>query len=194
MRIIIDSFLRRISIPVLAVLLLGATASADPGVYQSPDAFVEQAFSGEAPDARALWLRAELRDAVSDVLGHAPAPRVRYWRRDGQTVWILDEVGKEKPITAGVVVREGAIDDIRVLVFRESRGWEVKHTFFTRQFEDARLTSDGELSRSIDGITGATLSVRAMKKMARVALLLDAHARSKTTELAGAHTEPRAQR
>jgi hypothetical protein len=99
--------------------------------------------------------------------------RVRYWQEQTQTVWIMDEIGKELPITTGIVVSNGAIDRVRVLVFRESRGWEVRHDFFTNQFKGASMQEDGRLNRQIDGISGATLSVRAVEKLARVALLLD---------------------
>ncbi len=171
---------------VLAALLFThpGPATAESGEYQSPEEFVRLAFPQADPAARALWLRAGLRDEVADILGRAPAPRIRYWQAGSRTAWILDEIGKDRPITAGVIVDGGAIADVRVLVFRESRGWEVKHPFFTDQFHDARLTADHDLDQSIDGITGATLSVRAMKKMARVALLLDAHAQGRTGDLA----------
>ena len=43
---------------------------------------------------------------------------------------------------------------------------------FTQQFNHAALTKDVTLNQSIDGITGATMSVSAMKKIARIALLL----------------------
>ena len=112
--------------------------------------------------------------------------RVRYWQAGSRTAWILEEIGKDKPITAGFVVEDGHIDTVEVLVFRESRGWEVKYPFFTRQFRDVRLGDRGELNRQVDGITGATLSVRAMTRMARVALLLDDHVRSSSTTLAQA--------
>ena len=88
-------------------------------------------------------------------------------------MWVLDEIGKELPITTGIIVNNGAIERVRVLVFRESRGWEVRHDFFTNQFKGAGMTKDGRLDRQIDGISGATLSVRAVEKLARVALLLD---------------------
>ncbi len=188
MRIILDSIIDRAARALLAAaaLVCAAGALAEAGVYRSPEAFIEQAFPDGAPAARALWLRAELRDGVAEILGRAPTPRVRYWQRDGRTVWVLEEIGKDKPITAGVVVRDGAIEAVEVLVFRESRGWEVKYPFFTRQFHQARLTGGRNLDQPIDGITGATLSVRAMTRMARVALLLDAHARGTVTDLATA--------
>ena len=45
--------------------------------------------------------------------------------------------------------------------------------FFTRQFVGLTLqASNSQLSETIDGVTGATLSVKAVKKSARFALLL----------------------
>jgi hypothetical protein len=169
--------------------MLGAfpagTAYAGSEVYQTPDEFIAEVFSGRSPDAQALWIKPDLRRQLTEVLGHNPGLRQRYWGGDQRTVWVLDEIGKDRPITAGVVVNDGAIEEIRVLVFRESRGWEVKYPFFTRQFLNARL-EDRDLSRNIDGITGATLSVRAMKRMARAALLLHEHTTGSNSTLAQA--------
>lgn len=161
----------RIRIIIGCVLGMVSSADAWAQVYQTPEDFVTEVFHGAAPSARALWINPELRRELTDILGHKPGLRVRYWRRDKRSVWVLDEVGKDQPITAGVVINDGAIEDIRVLAFRESRGWEIKFPFFTQQFLNARLDHGG-LTRNIDGITGATLSVRAMKRMASAALLL----------------------
>jgi hypothetical protein len=72
----------------------------------------------------------------------------------------------------GLVVNADGLELIRVLAFRESRGWEVRYPFFTDQFPGTRLTTDNKLDRNIDGISGATLSVRALEKLARLALYL----------------------
>jgi hypothetical protein len=88
-------------------------------------------------------------------------------------VWILEEVGKEEPITAGFVVADGRIDHVRVLVYRESRGGEVRYPAFLKQFKSSKLAQDNTLDGSIDGIAGATLSVGAMERMARLALFFD---------------------
>jgi hypothetical protein len=61
-----------------------------------------------------------------------------------------------------------------VLAFRESRGWEIRYPFFTDQFSGLTLAPDGYLSKPIDGITGATLSVRAVERVTRLALWLNA--------------------
>ena len=155
------------------LLLLVGIASAGT-VYQSPEDFVRQAFDGAAPAAEALWLTGEVAEGYEAIMGHAPRRlRVRYWAADGRSAWVLEAIGKERPLTAGFVVEEGRLLRTRLLVFRESRGAEVRLPAFTRQFGGAGLGPDRRLDRSIDGVTGATLSVRAMKRMARLALYLD---------------------
>ena len=128
---------------------------------------------GKPPAAETLWLVGDLQPAVRAILGHDyPAARVRYWRNEKRTVWVLDEIGKEMPITAGVAINDGAVERVKVLVYRESRGWEVKSPSFTAQFSGAKLAEGHKLDRHIDGISGATLSVRALQKLTRLALLL----------------------
>lgn len=169
--------MRRIWLICSSSLLAAAVAFAgnggQAGRYLEVDDYLSHAFAGAAPEASTLWVSGELREAVEKALGHRfGALRTRYWF-DGETsVWVLDEIGKELPITIAVTVRENAIVNVRVLEFRESRGWEVRYPFFTEQFEHARLANDGRLDRDIDSITGATLSVNAVTRIARVALLL----------------------
>ena len=52
------------------------------------------------------------------------------------------------------------------MTFRETRGDEVRHNFFTKQFDGVELTAKNGLTQHIDGITGATMSVRALTKVA----------------------------
>jgi hypothetical protein len=73
----------------------------------------------------------------------------------------------------GLIIDKSQIQLLKVLAFRESRGWEVKHDFFTRQFNTASITEELQLNKTIDGISGATLSVRALKKIAIIALYLE---------------------
>lgn len=158
---------------LLGLLLLVSSAADARGVYQEPDAFIQEVFDGDPPAAETVWLAGQVKARVADILGHEyPALRVRYWLRDGRSAWILEEIGKEEPITTGIVVERGRIALIRVLIFRESRGYEVRHPFFTDQFKDATLEDNGRLDRPIDGITGATLSVHALTRLARMALYL----------------------
>ena len=162
------------------VFLAGlSTLALARGTYQEPEAFLQDTFADELPDPAVIWLTGDRKEAVQQILGHRYASlRVRYWRQAERSAWILEEIGKDLPITIGFVIHAGHIERIKVLVFRESRGWEIRHPFFTDQFRDARLDDKGNLDRTIDGISGATLSVRAMKKLARLALYLDAETRT----------------
>ncbi|EEB78686.1 hypothetical protein GPB2148_1584 [marine gamma proteobacterium HTCC2148] len=65
------------------------------------------------------------------------------------------------------------METVRILAFRESRGWEVKYPYFTEQFSGATADENNRLDRRIDGITGATLSVNAVQKVVRWAVYLD---------------------
>lgn len=160
------------------LLLLAATSPpvAGQGRYLTTDGFLREAFPDGAAEPHAVSMTAPLRAAIEKILGHAFEPRrVRYWAEGARTAWILDEIGKERPITIGVTVDGGKLETVRILEFRESRGSEVRYRFFTRQFENAGLGRDGHLDRRIDGITGATLSVAAVTRVARVALVLHQH-------------------
>jgi hypothetical protein len=148
------------------------------GAYQQPEDFVREAFGGAPPEPSRLWLDSGLQAQIREVLERD----LRYWGRDRRTAWVLEEIGKEQPITTGIVVEDGKIDQVKVLVFRESRGFEVRYPFFTDQFRGATLREGLDLDREIDGISGATLSVRALTKLARLALLLHSH-----SDFAGEH-------
>lgn len=162
---------------LLALLLAGAGMFARAEDYLGREEFLAQAFAGGEPVQETLWLTGAMRERALERLGLAPASlRVRYWRRDARTAWILEEIGKEKPITLGFVIDGQRIEEVRVLAFRESRGGEIRHAFFTEQYRGTGLTSGGSIDRRIDGITGATLSVRAVDRAARLALWLDAEA------------------
>lgn len=147
------------------------------GTYQTADAFLSNAFQNKTPPPSTVWINKEKKAVIEKILQHSShLIRVRYWKKEQTTAWILNEVGKEKPITVGVIINDNKIQQLKVLAFRESRGWEVKHDFFTRQFKLASLdkeSNEQQLNTSIDGISGATLSVRALKKIARIALYLE---------------------
>ncbi len=159
------------------VLIFFLTLSTHAGAleqnYEDPGVFVTDTF-GALLQPKLLWLTKPAQAEIARILGHAPTQlRQRYWSDGIKSVWVLEEIGKEEPITAGFVIANGRIDHVRVLVYRESRGSEVRYPSFLRQFKDATLTSDARLSQTIDGISGATLSVSALERLARVALYLD---------------------
>lgn len=163
-----------IKLLLLTVLMAYQAPSLSRGVYQTSEDFISQAFDGIVPKAQTLWLKGEDKAAIEDILSHQfRRLRIRYWHQADETVWILEEIGKEKPITIGVHIQDQNIKTLKVLTFRESRGDEIRHDFFTDQFIGATIVEKNKLDRHIDGITGATMSVRATTKVARMALWLN---------------------
>lgn len=156
---------------LFALLVSGAVMAR--GSYMTMNEFVEAGFGASPPTPKTLWLSGEVQARLEAIFGHPyKALRVRYWQRGEKTAWMLEEIGKEMPITMGVLVSGNHIERVRILTYRESRGGEVRHDFFTEQFEGATLQADDLLDRQIDGITGATLSVRAVTRVAQAALVL----------------------
>ena len=157
---------------LIGILLLPVAQATE--VYLAPEQFLAETFGGNIPKPEALWIGKDMARQAEAILGHAPAQlRQRYWKERDKTVWILEEIGKEELITAGFVVAAGKIAQVKVLVYRESRGWEIHYPAFLKQYEGIGLQPDYQLNRTIDGISGATYSVRAMGRMARLALYYD---------------------
>jgi hypothetical protein len=174
-------FLKIIAFLLLSLIYSSVTVAG--GVYQEPSDFINEVFDNNPPKADVLWLNKELKNQLVEILDHKyKGLRVRYWRQGKRSAWVLDEIGKEKLITAGFVINMGQIEQVKVLVFRESRGWEVRHDFFTDQFKQAKLKENHQLDKNIDNISGATLSVRALRKLAQIALLLDHHLQHEAAE------------
>ena len=153
---------------LLAVFILPCPAAEE--IFQSPQDFIQENFKA-APSSQVLWLTGELKSQVKKVLGHDYHKlRIRYWQQQQRSAWVLEEIGKEHYITAGFVIDDNSLERVKILIFRENRGWEIKHDYFTQQFKNAKLNSSSMLDTHIDNITGATLSVRAIKRLAQLAL------------------------
>ncbi|MDA0745284.1 MAG: FMN-binding protein [bacterium] len=139
-------------------------------VYLTPEEALQKAF----PNADTVW---------SETWIPTPAERKRIerklgWRLDepdftvyhglvnGQPAGyalITEQVGLYKPITFIVKTDpKGHVESVWVMVYRESRGGEVRRQRFLSQYRKKMLDSPIRINRDIIGITGATLSVRAL--------------------------------
>ena len=78
---------------------------------------------------------------------------------------VTEEIGRFHPITFLVRVDpDGRVADTLVMVYRESRGGEVRHKRFLNQFKGKRAADPVQLNHDIVNVTGATLSVRAIAR------------------------------
>ena len=95
-------------------------------------------------------------------------------RVDGYAV-VQNTIGKHKPMTYMVGVDgQGSISDIELLVFRESRGSEIRQKRFNSQYEGKTVLDPVRINKDIINISGATMSVRSMSAgIKRVLVLVD---------------------
>jgi len=107
---------------------------------------------------------------------------VRIWFVPGddgvpQVVYrVASEVGKHNPFDFLVGLnRERKVEGIVILNYREARGGDVRRARFLRQFEGKALSDAVSVNRDIIGISGATLSSRAVTRGVRKTLWWVAH-------------------
>ena len=136
--------------------------------------FLSTQFNNEIPKKKRLIIKKDIKVLLQKIMGDNYNKRIfSYWQKDNSTIWILNSIGKYKPITAGFVIQDCKIKSLHVLVYREQIGYEIKYPNFLLQFTDAELNSNMDLNIRVDNISGATLSVNSMERMAKTALLLN---------------------
>ena len=99
-----------------------------------------------------------LYDAADRLLGYA---------------MVTEEIGKYRPITFMVGVDpQFKIEGAAVLIYRESRGGEVRRSRFLRQYRGKSSADPIRINRDIVNISGATMSVQALNFSVRKLLYL----------------------
>ncbi len=140
---------------------------------EAETSFLSETFNGNVPKKQRLIVKGEAKGQIKSIMGSKYKKRLfSYWQNDTQQVWILNSIGKYKPITAAFSIQNCSVKSAHVLVYREQHGYEIKYPFFLTQFTDAKIDSALKLDSKIDNISAATLSVNSMKRMAKMALLL----------------------
>ena len=89
--------------------------------------------------------------------------------------WALVQhtIGKHKPMSYMVGVdSEGEVMNVEVLVYRESRGSEVRKKRFNYQYEGKDVHDPIRINRDVINISGATMSVRSMSAGVKRALVI----------------------
>ncbi|TAK01563.1 MAG: FMN-binding protein [Candidatus Manganitrophaceae bacterium] len=125
-------------------------------------------------------------DLSADQLAEAQKLAGRAFREDDYRFWVgrkgeeavgyaalLEVVGKERPITFLIGIRpDGEIRGVEVLVYRESRGSEIRNPRFMAQFVKKKIDNPLRLGDDVESISGATLSSRAATYAVRKALAI----------------------
>ena len=141
---------------------------------EAEEKFLAKMESQSPIEKNRLILKKDQLKKVQIPMGHNYKKRIySYWKSENQSIWILNSIGKYKPITAAFVVEECKIKTANVLIYREQHGYEIKYEAFLSQFVGVDIDNKYDLTKNIDNISGATLSVNSMDRMARAALILD---------------------
>ena len=135
--------------------------------------FLNKVFNNQIPKKERIIVKGEYKEKIKSIMGNKYKKRMfSYWRNNTEQVWILNSIGKYKPITAAFITDNCKVKSSHVLVYREQHGYEIKYPAFLLQFKETDMDKTLKLNTKIDNISGATLSVNSMKRMARTALLL----------------------
>jgi len=91
---------------------------------------------------------------------------------DGYAV-IQETIGKHRRITYIVgITPEDKVFDVEIMVYRESKGSEVRRKRFNAQYEGKTAQDPISINKDIINITGATMSVRSVSAGVKRALVL----------------------
>src|SRR5437870_1446757 len=91
---------------------------------------------------------------------------------DGYAV-VQETIGKHRPITYIVgITPEGRVFDVEIMVYRESKGGEVRRKRFNSQYEGKTAQDPIRINKDIINVTGATMSVRSVSAGVKRALVL----------------------
>ena len=172
--------------PVLVALPAAALAASVPAaaqVFATEAQALEAVFGRDATITRQEHkLTPEDRHKLEESTGlRFPEPACTFFvaQRQAQVTGyavVMNEIGKSEPITFMVGISpEGKVTSVVIMVFRESRGGEVKEKRFTQQFHGKRLADPIRVNQDIMNYTGATLSSKAVARGVKRALALLEH-------------------
>lgn len=127
----------------------------------------------ELPGHSYIIIDEEIQDNIKKILKDTyHLPIIKYWKAGNKVGFVLEAIGKHEFITTGYIVENNKIIDAKVLVYRENYGYEIEHDYFLDQIRGNSVKKNGKLVKSIANISGATLSVKAMRKLSKLSLYL----------------------
>ena len=129
--------------------------------------------AGVTPQRLTAYLTDAQAEAVEKASGQQGGPRVvTYYKAPGLTAWFDTHSVRTLPETVMVVVTDaGEIARVDILSFSEPEEYKPRPRWM-EQLHGKTLTEDLSLRRGIHGISGATLSGRALVSASRRVLAL----------------------
>jgi Na+-translocating ferredoxin:NAD+ oxidoreductase RnfG subunit len=166
--------LRRARRPAIAVALLVAVFSlAQAKVLVTPEEAVREAFAGAPTDKHTDYLDEAQAAAITRLAGSPPSSRIVISYRaskDGRALgaaYLESHIVRTLPESILVVLDpQGRVSKVEILSFDEPDQYRPKPRWMD-QFTGRTLDGELSLSKGIRGVTGATLSSRAITAAVR---------------------------
>jgi electron transport complex protein RnfG len=175
-------------------LLLAVPASVPAGVIATKDEALARAFPGATISRRTGFLSADQQEEAARLSSAEVDSRmvVRYQgTKDGRevgTAYFDKHLVRTLPeVVMTVVAPDGRVTSVEILAFAEPKDY-LPQARWLKQFQDKSRSDDLRLKRDLRGITGATLSSRAVAAAVRRSLVLDQMLRPKSGTETGAET------
>jgi Na+-translocating ferredoxin:NAD+ oxidoreductase RnfG subunit len=152
------------TVALLVMLFAARSAWADRVYLREADAPRAMFPASTAATRKTLALSDSELVAIGRLLGRQiqaktyPYLEVRNDRGPLGVIFMLDVIGQTQPITFAVAVtKDGAVEDVRVMVYRETHGEEIEDRRFRKQFVGKRVNDPIAIGKNIDAISGATI-------------------------------------
>ncbi|MDE1147145.1 MAG: FMN-binding protein [Azospirillaceae bacterium] len=130
-------------------------------VYLTPEQAQAALFPGQALTPLPVTLTGAQVDAIESKSGvDVRNKAVQAWRAPDGATFILDEVlGKHEFISLAVAIsKDGAVQGVEILEYKESYGHEVREAEWLAQFKGKTAADTLKLEKDVTNISGATLS------------------------------------
>jgi len=154
-------------------IILNITVSASDEILKRDNFLKSSLGVSTIPMHSYIILKDDIESGVSKILGDSyHLPVIKYWKVDNKIAFVLEAIGKHEFITTGFVVENDEISDVKVLVYRENYGYEIKYDYFLNQIIGNKIQNNGKLVKRLANISGATLSVNSMRRLSKLSLFL----------------------
>ena len=154
-------------------IILNITVSASDEILKRDNFLKSSLGVSTIPMHSYIILKDDIESGVSKILGDSyHLPVIKYWKVDNKIAFVLEAIGKHEFITTGFVVENDEISDVKVLVYRENYGYEIKYDYFLNQIKGNKIQNNGKLVKRLANISGATLSVNSMRRLSKLSLFL----------------------
>ena len=168
---------------LLSSLGIPLLASAQEGIFLREEEAPKAVFpEGTSFDRKMIRSTEELKEKIRQRMGKAKTSvwedsYVTFIAKKGDAILgyavIVEEIGKHRRITFVVGVgNDRKIKDAALMVYREAYGGEVRDRRFLQQYKGKELKDPLLPYRDIQNISGATLSVEAIGRGSKKALVL----------------------